>query len=402
MRNRHRRAAFLPPVPGLLLFLILAQPCDARTIQARDPRAGVMDSSHVVIVTQLQKDNFQVEEVFLGEASVGDIVYLPNFRLFTYQQYGPDIVEPITPDTRILLFLKHKKDDPTAWEITAYGYCFFWVHNLDKVPELRKMATDAVALRRAWEAARDVPDEQLRVKALWPYLWNQDQVFCDHTKKELQKIGPAAGDYIASQFALLDKGQRMTLIRDIGLYGGEQLHQVMVDFLRARQEEFEKSLVQPGPKAELYKKYNREMPDLAVDIAGEIFYGLEGLASFKDSNDNPYIRELALWASQRHLEQACWAALRIFASIPGKENLPVIKAIWNAFPSDTNNLVRFATVMCLRTHKYLEAVPLLVKLLDSKDTRLSAHDILLKIAGKDLGDDPGAWMDWYKTRMSGT
>src|SRR5262249_27595257 len=153
--------------------------------------------------------------------------------------------------------------------------------------------------------------------------WNQDRFFCDYTKKELQKIRPAAGDYIASQFALLAKGQLMTLIRDIGLYGGEQLHQVMVEFLRTRQDQFEKSLVQTVPRATLYKN-NREIPDLAVDIAGEIFYGLEGLASFKDSNDKSYIRELALWASKRHLEQPCWAALRIFSGIPDKENLPVI------------------------------------------------------------------------------
>jgi len=401
MRNRYRRAAFFSSVWVLLLFLLLAQPCNAKVIPVRDPRAGVLDSSDVVIVSQVEKDHFQIEEIFLGEANIGDILYLPNFRLFTYQQYGADIVEPITPDTRILLFLKHAKDDLAAWEITAYGYCFFWVHSLSKVPELRKKAADAVALREAWEAARDVPDEQLRVKALWPYLWNQDRLFCDHTKKELQKIRPAAGDYIASQFALLDKSQLMTLIRDIGLYGGEQLHQVMVEFLRARQQQFEKSLVQTGPRAELYK-YNREIPDLAVDIAGEIFYGLEGLASFKDSNDNAYIRELALWASKRHLEQPCWAALRIFSSIPDKENLPIIEAIWNAFPSATNNLVRFTTVMCLQTHKYLEAVPLLVRLLDSKDTRESAHDILSEIAGKDLGEDPRAWMDWYKTQKSAT
>src|SRR5262249_18416229 len=148
--------------------------------------------------------------------SAGSAIKLPGFRLYTIQEYGPELVEPMTPDTRILLFLRSKKD---GWEVTHYGYCFFWRQEPEKVKELREMADKAVSLRRSWEAARDTPDQQLRVEALWPYLWGQGVSFLQHTERELQKIGSRAGDYIAQQLEAMSHSQRMTILPNLGAYG---------------------------------------------------------------------------------------------------------------------------------------------------------------------------------------
>ena len=43
------------------------------------------------------------------------------------QREGPNIVEPITANTRILLFLQHKKDRSAEWEPTYFSDSFFWV-----------------------------------------------------------------------------------------------------------------------------------------------------------------------------------------------------------------------------------------------------------------------------------
>lgn len=108
----------------LVLSCLLLSSSDslAKLVPARDYRNGILDAEQVVLVSQESPGSFRVEEAFLGSANSGDSIELPGFRLFTYQRYGPDLVEPITPDTRILLFLRHKKEMPAAWEPTDFGY----------------------------------------------------------------------------------------------------------------------------------------------------------------------------------------------------------------------------------------------------------------------------------------
>jgi hypothetical protein len=68
----------------------------AKLVPGRDFRNGILDAELVVIVLQESPNSFKVEEVFLGNARIGDSIELQGFRLFTEQQYGPDIIEPIT------------------------------------------------------------------------------------------------------------------------------------------------------------------------------------------------------------------------------------------------------------------------------------------------------------------
>lgn len=382
-----------------LTILLLSGSAYAKLVPARDPRAGVLDSSLIVLVKEERESFFQVEEVFLGDGNVGDVISLPGFRLFTYQNYGADLVEPITPDTRILLFLQPAKDEPGKYEVTAYGYCFFWVHDLNKVDDLRKIANDAVALRKAWETARDNPDGEARVKALWPYLWEPQGYFYQHTHEELQKAGVIAGDFIASQFEALDIDQRAMIIRDLGLIGGEKLHEVLASYMRTQQTSFEKFLVKPLSK-KAYEKYNSEVPDRTLDTDGELFYALEGLASFKQAVDLPYIRRLALWAVNYQMEQTCAAALEVFHDWPDQENLAVIAAIAKKFSPHSQDISPRDITRCLESHHYVDAMPLLVALLEDKEAGGDAREILSGIVGKDLGAKPKPWLDWYRSQKS--
>jgi len=95
------------PIRALLVLcclLVCSRVSFAKLVAARDYRNGILDAELVVIVSQESPSSFRVQEEFLGSANKGDFIELPGFRLFTEQQYGPDIVEPITPNTRILLF----------------------------------------------------------------------------------------------------------------------------------------------------------------------------------------------------------------------------------------------------------------------------------------------------------
>jgi hypothetical protein len=211
----------------LLSCLLLASTASfAKLVAGPDFRNGILDAKLVVIIFQQSTDSFRVEEVFLGNANKGDSIELPGFRLFTEQQYGPDIVEPITPDTRILLFLHHKKDTPTAWEPTYFGYSFFWVQNPQQMTQLSKTADQAVALRRQWEEAANISDPMRRAEALWPFLSMKDYGpdFLEHTKSALRNISPVSGDYFAEQFADMPSWNRADLFQDAGAYGGDKLH----------------------------------------------------------------------------------------------------------------------------------------------------------------------------------
>src|SRR5207245_652 len=94
------------------------------------PANGVLDAEVVVIVrrTPVEKAGwFRIDEVFLGHKNKGDLIDLGDFELSIVQESGPPVVEPITDETRILLFLQPKKDCPGQWEPTDFKESFFWV-----------------------------------------------------------------------------------------------------------------------------------------------------------------------------------------------------------------------------------------------------------------------------------
>jgi len=370
----------------------------AKICPSPEPPVGVLDANVVVIVKQATTDFFEVEETFLGEINVADLIQLPDFRLATCQMYGPDIVDPITPSTRILLFLVKNE---VGWSITFYGYCYFWVHSLDKVADLRKKATDALALRKSWEAARDLPDPLERVKALWSYLWDDEyQYFFEQTKKELQKAAPISGDFVASQFATLRSEQRARIIRDIGLFGGEQLHRAIIQFLTDQQSQYGKPATKDLQNATSDKDHQLQHTGVTRSTDGELFYVLEGLANFKNPSDLPYIRELITWAATQRLEQTCRSALNIFHDYPDKNNLPVISTILEQFGGFTERLSPNSYFYSLKDLKIPETVPVLVKILTDRSMGVSAHELLIEIVGTDLGTDPKAWMKWYTKHTS--
>src|SRR5256886_6718597 len=158
----------------MILFLCCVFLCSpasfSKLLTPRDFSYGVLDAELVVIVHQESHSKFIVEEVFLGNASGGDSIKLPGFRLFTEQRYGPDTVEPITSGTRILLFLHHKKDAPAAWEPTYFGNCFFWVQDSQQVSQLRNMVEQPVGLRRGWGETAPPPKPSPTAGGLGPFL----------------------------------------------------------------------------------------------------------------------------------------------------------------------------------------------------------------------------------------
>lgn len=391
----------------MILFLCCVFLCSpasfSKLLTPRDFSYGVLDAELVVIVHQESHSKFMVEEVFLGNASGGDSIKLPDFRLFTEQRDGPDTVEPITSGTRILLFLHHKKDAPAAWEPTYFGNCFFWVQDPQQVSQLRNMAEQAVALRRRWEEAAATPDSRRRAEALWPFLSMKEygDDIRKHTESALQKIAPVSGDFFAGQFASMSRWDRADLFRNAGAYGGDKLHETLANHIEIQQqvyEKFESTLVSNG-QDEL-ARWNT-LPEHVKDTIGDIYYGLAGLASFQRRDDLPLIREIARWAVKYRLEQTSEAALDAFRTMPDEENLPVIALIWKTFPlgsGEGDEIFHVDVIEALCAHKYPQTVPLLAPFVTDDFAGAEAEAALSEIVGRDLGKQPQRWLDWYAAR----
>ena len=381
---------------------LCALPCDVLAsgglAPSRDPRSGALDASLIVLVRQQEPEVFRIEEVFLGDTKVGATIRLPKLQLYTFQEFGQKKVETITAQTRILLFLQPNKQATGGWDVSGYGYSYFWRHEPAKVEELRKIARDMVALRKSWEKARDIPDPRARVEALWPFLWEGGPRVIVRTKEELKKTAPVAGDVIAERFDRLAERDRQMLVVDAGQYGGEKLHGLLKRYLQDLQRRYEQFLRERGPGSESLIEDWGQAPQEIKDIWGCLYYGLAGLAKFKDRGDLPFIRDVAAWAIKYRFKQTCNAALVAFYHLPDKENLAVIDAIWKEFsrrPWRGNELSPADVTTSLCAHRYPETVPILAPFLEHESVRGRVRRALQEIVGQDLGDRPQPWLDWY-------
>ena len=145
----------------LLLCLILPSTGFARIVPVKNPLDGVLDAQLVLIVRKGPNARlFRVDQVFWGDATPGDLIDLGEFQLATVQQYGPPVIDPIAPETRILVFLKHENDPSAPWQPTYFQEAYFWVQKPEDEQRLRNDAQRAVEARRQWEKAEISPTRQ--------------------------------------------------------------------------------------------------------------------------------------------------------------------------------------------------------------------------------------------------
>ena len=393
-------------VLAILSSILVTLSAFGRLVPLKDPADGVLDAELVVIVQRSpigKPGLFRILEVFLGDKKRDDSIDLGDFTLSIVQRYGPSVVEPITQDTRILLFLQRKQDSSTEWEPTYFKEMFFWVQRPEEVALLRRAAERAVDLRQQWEQAANISDPKQRVEALWPFLAirRYGVSFFKHTESELRKAKPASGEYFAQHFDDMSHNERMSLLPSAGAYGSEMLHEKLRRYLDDQQRRYEQFVAASGrhPRDIQWNS----MPENVQEIAGGAYYGLAGFAMFQDRNNLPFIRRMAIRTAQYHLEQTAEAAVNAFRDMPDRANLPVIQQIRNEFLPGRKpgmwTVVDWDTERALCTHKYVETIPLLAPFVADDQMGNEAEGCLQQIVGHDLGRDPKAWVDWF-TRQS--
>jgi len=361
-------------------------------VRPRDAFGGVLAADLVVVLRHLEGDTFAVEEMLLASAPHEETLVIPGVRLTTYSLFDEPMSLPITKGTRILTFLKQTTPDSGLWTVVPYSHNSFWVEDPAQVDKLREIASEALRKREAWLAVNAVEDPAKRVEAIWPFLWMTASSTL--AREALIKIGPPAGDYLADHLADMPHHERMQLIQYAGLFGGEKLHRTMrleMEKARARVMVLREARDAAAAPSDERTRLQREV----MYALGEIYYGIAGLTWFKDRNDLPFIRELALWAANIGGRQPCEGALRAFHEMPADENLPVIEAISHAFPDRRDDIASWL-IWALEPHKSLKAAPVLIELLGDRYAARDARWLLGRLAGQDLGEAAEPWLQWYR------
>jgi len=404
MRMPFKFRAILVVSLSLCGLLVSAPTSFAKLTAAGNYCEGILDAELVAIVVQSSPGSFRVEETFLGNAKEGDSIDLPGFRLFTEEAYGPDLIDPITPDTRILLYLRHSKDSPRNWQITDKGYAFFWVQSPEKTPQLRDTAQKGIALRRQWEAAVTISDPASRAEALWPFVVAQNYGvdISEHTKTALRKIAPISGDYFAKQFDSMPTRDRMDLFREAGAYGGEKLHRKLTSFIEMQQEIYENYAIAHNLSGNEAPNVWSLLPLAVQDSSGNVYYGVAGLASYKRRDDLPLIRKIARWAVKFGQQDTCDAVLDALKAMPDQVNLTVISLIAQKFRNTDDATFPIDVMSSLCAHKYVATIPLLAPFVSPDGFGEQAEAALTEIVGQDLGNKPAPWLAWYKTKVAKT
>jgi hypothetical protein len=412
---------FVRGIGAALLLSLFQPPSDAKIIPRRDPMDAALDSTVVVIIRQQFRDEFLVEEVFFGDVAKGETLLLPGFNLVVQDTSSPiccqERTEPIRSSSRILVFLKPASTVPGNWQrfgpwaVAGFGNCYFWNHDPYKLGPLREMAKKALDLRTSWEAARNLPDKRQRAEALWPYLWDYNGSCYKQTEAALHEIGAVAGDYIAGRLESMTYRQKDVFLNDFAMYGSVRLHDELILELKRQRQDFEAMLrrhgaatyeeIDPPGRMHYYPRRPEDAEaDKISDIYGVLYQGFIGLGRFHERHDLPFIREAAVWGLKCRFKQLDDAALIAFASMPDKENLALIDAIWKQYSSKQfagNELQPHEIIGTLRTHKFPETIPLMARFVNAGFMQDAVRQFLVEMTGIDLGGDEKRWPDWYET-----
>ena len=122
--------------------------------------------------------------------------------------------------------------------------------------------------------------------------------------------------------------------------------------------------------------------------------GAQALLTIRDPVVIPKLAELAAHPS----EQTRWAALEGLAAIGGPEAIEAVGNVAVTRPANDKELSRRA-VQLLAATKDPGVIPILIRAMDRNlAVRRIAVDALSELTGKDFGDMPSLWIEWWEKR----
>lgn len=330
---------------------------------------------------------------------------MPNPTLAPTPTPTPVSLDP-AQNRRILLYLWYAPDNSGRYSITQDGEAYAWVGDAANIALLRQQAVSALGALHDWKLALAVANPRARLAALWPFLSGYDGRYNALAQRQLRRIGVSAGDYIAARWSQTDSSLRMTLLPNLASYHSEALHRKLLAHLQSLQPRYERYLVSlEKPDRERADDW-ADLPEKIKSLYGETYYGLMGLADFRDPRDLPYIRALAVWALKYRFKQTDDAALHAFKLMPAEANVLVISDIWREYstrPIPGNELDVGQVVDTLAAHRFPATVPQLALFLRHPNPQIAsaARRAMSRIVGRDLGTNPMAWVNWFRAQKPG-
>jgi len=380
-----------------------------------DHRYGGYLATHVAIVKAVDKDNYQVEEVFQGKFNTKEVLNLPYiyrsyfFSLHLRSSVASRSGKPrpfkreniLNSDTRILVYLKLKeKDGKEGLKIVQQGESFFIVRSLKAVSRLREMAKSSIQLQKVLKKASITKVPKKRMDVLWPYFFECRKSFYlkNYCGRLTYELGKPAGDYILERIKDLEDWQRRDLFQLFPSYNNKKMHEFLKKHLKLQPKVYMVLLKETTPT---------EKSKVEERISNELLSGLIGLGGFNNYKDLNLIQNLTVWALNHGLKNGSKGGILAFRNLPHKKNLFIMERVWEKFgnkkypekPIDNHKIRYWDFMYTLEKHSYPESVPLLVKFLNyrANHEKIShAQKVLTQIVGKDLGSSPEPWLKWYE------
>lgn len=361
-----------------------------------------------------------VEAVHLGQAEVGDTFYvhglndLPliahkEFRLFESKE--EDGI-PVGNALGVFFLVREEGRDsirPFGWgsgvkwllNDGVYGY----TQSLNPGPyalvpqkeaatlqTLRAAITAGLQKRRPFDDALRDPNIHRRAQRLAPFIGpEQPYYYFGKATAALAALGHEGALIFQAQAVRPEqKKRRHDLLFAIGRSQDKESVPFLIDVINQS-----RPFLDDAPVRFAWPRVSGREREAMLDWRAAVY----SLSEIGDERALPELRIAATWGAIHHEREMVESGVRGMAKTPTVENLPCFRSVFAALPQSSDDIgkwSRYAALLALIEHKYLDTAPLFISQLNQTDIFPQAVRGLKELSGKDLGILPGPWLEWYE------